>query len=71
MYGGLSILRLLVGDPAYTENWLRQDLWRGHAHAGVLLLLSLIALRYVDETTISSAISSDQPIDVYSTSAAS
>jgi hypothetical protein len=28
---------------------LRQDLWRaGHAHAGVLLILSLVALRYAD-----------------------
>lgn len=33
---------------------MRQNLWRaGHAHAGVLLLLSLIALRYVDEAKLS------------------
>jgi hypothetical protein len=50
----VSILRLLIGDPAYMDNPLRQDLWRaGHAHAGVLLLLSLIALRYVDEARLS------------------
>jgi hypothetical protein len=49
--GGVSVLTLLVHDPAYVDNPLRQDLWRaGHAHAGVLLLLSLVALRYVDET---------------------
>jgi hypothetical protein len=54
MFGGVSILRLLIGDPAYMENPLRQDLWRaGHAHAGVLLLLSLVALRYVDEARLS------------------
>ena|SRR5688572_18037773 len=54
MYGGVSILRFLIGDPAYMENPLRQDLWRaGHAHAGVLLLLSLVALRYVDEARLS------------------
>lgn len=53
-FGGVSILRMLVNDPAYMENELRQDLWRaGHAHAGVLLLLSLIALRYVDEANLS------------------
>jgi hypothetical protein len=53
-FGGVSILRLLINDPAYMENELRQDLWRaGHAHAGVLLLLSLIALRYVDEANLS------------------
>lgn len=54
VFGGVSILSLLVGDPAYAENQLRQDLWRaGHAHAGVLLVLSLIALRYVDEAQLS------------------
>jgi Ni,Fe-hydrogenase I cytochrome b subunit len=51
--GGVSVLTLLITDPGYTDNPLRQDLWRaGHAHAGVLLLLSLIALRYVDETNL-------------------
>lgn len=53
VYGGASILSLLIGDPAYAQNELRQDLWRaGHAHAGVLLVLSLVALRYVDEATL-------------------
>jgi hypothetical protein len=51
--GGVSVLTLLVTDPAYADNPLRQDLWRaGHAHAGVLLLLSLIALRYVDDARL-------------------
>lgn len=37
--GGVSILSLLISDPQYTQNDLRQDLWRaGHAHAGVWLL---------------------------------
>ncbi len=46
IYGGVMILRLLIGDPRYAQNHLRQDLWRaGHAHAGVLLVLSLVALR--------------------------
>jgi hypothetical protein len=54
VFGGVSILRLLISDPAYAENTLRQDLWRaGHAHAGVLLIFSLIALRYVDEAALS------------------
>ena len=36
------------------RNQLRQNLWRaGHAHAGVLLVLSLVALRYVDEAALS------------------
>ena len=52
--GGASILSLLIADPTYAENDLRQDLWRaGHAHAGVWLVLSLVALRYVDEATLS------------------
>jgi hypothetical protein len=53
-YGGTAILSLLVDDPRYQQNSLRQDLWRaGHAHAGVLLILSLVALRYVDEANLS------------------
>jgi hypothetical protein len=52
--GGASILSLLISDPQDTQNDLRQDLWRaGHAHAGVWLILSLVALRYVDEATLS------------------
>ena len=36
------------------ENPLRQDLWRaGHAHAGVWLILALVALRYVDDAELS------------------
>lgn len=52
-FGGTSILRLLISDPAYADNELRRDLWRaGHAHAGVLLVLSLVVLRYVDEAQL-------------------
>jgi uncharacterized membrane protein len=44
---------LLISDPDYAQNQLRQDLWRaGHAHAGVLLVLSLVTLRYVDEANL-------------------
>lgn len=57
MFGGVSLLTLLIGDPSYMENPLRQDLWRaGHAHAGVLLVLSLIVLRYVDEASLSNGV---------------
>jgi hypothetical protein len=52
--GGASLLTFLVHDPSYQAKPLRQDLWRaGHAHAGVLLVLSLIALRYVDDARLS------------------
>jgi len=56
MFGGVSILSLLIGDPTYVNNPLRQDLWRaGHAHAGVWLILALVVLRYVDEAKLSDA----------------
>ena len=54
IYGGVSILSFLINDPAYQQNALRQDLFRaGHAHAGVLLILSLVTLWYVDEANLS------------------
>ena len=53
--GGVSLLSMLIArESGYQDNPLRQDLWRaGHAHAGVLLLLSLVILRYVDEAALS------------------
>lgn len=57
IYGGVSLLSFLVNNPAYMQNELRQNLWRaGHAHAGVLLLLSLVALLYVDQANLSGAL---------------
>lgn len=51
--GGVSILTLLIRDPRYRQNPLRQQLWRaGHAHAGVILVLSLLALLYVDQADL-------------------
>lgn len=55
VYGGVSILSFLINDPAYMANPLREALWRaGHGHAGVILVLALVALRYVDEANLSS-----------------
>jgi len=55
VFGGVSLLNMLVNPGSgYAENAFRQDLWRaGHAHAAVLLLLSLVVLRYVDEANLS------------------
>jgi hypothetical protein len=54
IYGGVSILYFLINDPQYAQNELRQDLWRaGHAHAGVLLILSLLCLVFVDHANLS------------------
>jgi hypothetical protein len=54
VFGGASLLTLLVDEGSgYADNELRQDLWRaGHAHAAVLLVLSLLVLRYVDEADL-------------------
>ena len=54
MFGGISLLNFLTSDESgYVDNPLRQDLFRaGHAHAGVYLILSLVMLRYVDETML-------------------
>lgn len=54
-FGGATLLSMIVGQtPGYLDNEVRQSLWRaGHAHAGVLLILSLVLLRYVDETRLS------------------
>ncbi len=53
-YGGISLLTFLINrESGYVDNPLRQDLFRaGHAHAGVLLVLSLVLLRYVDEAKL-------------------
>ena len=55
LYGGYFLLtQLITTGSGYMDNPLRQNLFRaGHAHAGVLLLLSLVVLRYVDEARLS------------------
>ena len=55
--GGASLLGMIVGQvPGYLDNPVRQDLWRaGHAHAGIMLVLALVLLRYVDETDLGGA----------------
>ena len=54
-YGGLSLLRMIMGrDPGYMDNPVRRHLWRaGHAHAGVWILFALLALLYVDQANLS------------------
>lgn len=57
VFGGASILwHWITRQTAYYENPLRQRLWRaGHAHAGVLLILSLVSLLLVDSAELSDA----------------
>lgn len=55
IYGGISLLMFLVDrTPGYLDHPVRQNLFRaGHAHAGILPVLSLVVLRYVDEAKLS------------------
>ncbi len=54
-FGGAMLLRMIWGrDPGYLDNPVRQNLWRaGHAHAGVLVILALVAMLYVDRAELS------------------
>jgi len=51
MYGGYALLGLLTqgGLTPFQETYFRA----GHAHAGVLLLLSLLYHQYIEQTTLS------------------
>jgi hypothetical protein len=54
VFGGASLLwHWITRQTAYYDNPLRSRLWRaGHAHAGVLLVLSLVALLLVDQANL-------------------
>lgn len=55
VFGGVSILSLWMSrrSPYLRDNRLRHRLWiAGHAHAGVLLILSLLALLLVDHAQL-------------------
>lgn len=53
MYGGYSLLRLLSADKlsAFQLTYFRA----GHAHAGVLLVMTLAALAFLDRTDLGAA----------------
>ncbi len=54
VFGGASLLWHWTSKrSAHHEEALRRSLWRaGHAHAGVLLILSLIAVQLVDSADL-------------------
>jgi hypothetical protein len=56
--GGARLLRMIWGrEPGYLDNPVRQNLWRaGHAHAGVLVILALLGMLYVDQAGLSGAL---------------
>ncbi|MER6005572.1 hypothetical protein ACIHFD_32225 [Nonomuraea sp. NPDC051941] len=53
-FGGVTLLKFLMRNvPGYLDNPVRRGLWRaGHAHAGVLVLFSLVAMLYVDQASL-------------------
>lgn len=54
--GGVSILRLWLQRTPYYDHPLRPRMWAaGHAHAGVFLILSLVALLLVDQADLGDA----------------
>jgi hypothetical protein len=59
-FGGVSILYLWQhANTDYMKNPLRSRMWAaGHAHAGVFLILSLVALSYVDQADLSDGMKS-------------
>ena len=56
--GGARLLTMIFRrEPGYLDNPVRQNLWRaGHAHAGVLVILTLVGLLLVDQADLSSGL---------------
>ncbi len=54
-FGGVFLLKMIrTREPGYMDNPLRQNLFRaGHAHAGVIVILSLICQVLVDSIYMS------------------
>ncbi len=54
VFGGASLLwHWITRRSAYYDHPLRRSMWRaGHAHAGVLLMLSLVAIVLVDHAEL-------------------
>ena len=53
IYGSETIRHRITARTAHYEHPLRRRLWRaGHAHAGVLLILSLVDLTLVDRANL-------------------
>ena len=57
-FGGATLLRLIWRrERGYLDNPVRQSLWRaGHAHAGVLVILALVGMLYVDRAGLSDGV---------------
>ncbi len=55
MFGGYSLLRLLTQGNRLTPFQVNQ-FRAGHAHAGVLLILSLVYYAFMDQTALADAV---------------
>lgn len=57
-FGGAFLLKMIrTGEPGYLDNPVRQNLFRaGHAHAGVILVFSLICQILVDSIVLPDAL---------------
>lgn len=53
-FGGYSLLRFLTtGAPGYRDNPMRRSMFTaGHAHAGVIVILSIVVQPLVDYVTL-------------------
>jgi hypothetical protein len=56
MFGGYSLLGLLARDNAWLTPFRATYFRAGHAHAGVLLVLSLVYYSYLAQTTYSAGL---------------
>ncbi|MBA3869471.1 MAG: hypothetical protein H0X30_09975, partial [Anaerolineae bacterium] len=55
-YGGYFLLKILTGRAGVRSDTQRSFFRAGHAHAGVLVLLALIAQLIVESTSLSSPV---------------
>jgi hypothetical protein len=56
MYGGFSLLQFLTRPPARLSDWQLAMFRAGHAHAGVLLLMTLLYAHFIQQTPYSATV---------------
>ena len=56
MFGGYSLLGLIARSNPWLTSFRTAYFRAGHAHAGVLLIVSLLYYTYLDQTTFSSGL---------------
>jgi hypothetical protein len=56
MYGGFSLLQFLTRPPSRLSDWQLGMFRAGHAHAGVLLLMTLLYMTFIQQTPYSATL---------------